>query len=106
MLKVIDVTQRIEFISKEDKGTPKTIFVLKPLGGLESIKLTDSVEDGKLKFSGDGLYNILNDSIVEIKNCQLEKEDMIRAIPVDVLGELIEQIGDINNLTDNDKKKS
>ena len=48
MLKGIDLSQRIEFSSKEDKGDQKTIFVIRPLSGVEMLDVAKHVDNGQL----------------------------------------------------------
>jgi len=102
MLKGIDVSQRIEFISKEDKDEPKTVFVLKPLGGGDMLRLSANGE-----MSSDSIFKMIKESIVEIKNYKLNtlsKDEMLDSLPPAVIGELLEQVNSINRLTKEETK--
>jgi len=103
------VNQRVDFVSKEDKTKPKTIFVLKPLSGLESLTLSKYVINGGLKITEDYVRDVLSKSVVEIKHPNLtEKEEIISFIEkqdVVVLMELSAEVLNIGTVTDDDKKK-
>lgn len=99
MLQGIDVSQRIEFSSVSDTGEPKTVFVLKPLSGLEM-----------LEFSGGGTDDIkkmIIKSIVEVKNFSkdgISIEEVVGSLNLSVVGELINKINYLNNLSRQDEK--
>ena len=98
MLKGIDMNQRINFISKEDKEEPKTVFVIRPLSAIEMMNTSKD----------EYLSLMLNKSIVEIKNPDLkdrqEIDDFVNGLNVAVLTELINEITDINKLKDDEIK--
>jgi len=96
MLKGIDIDQRIKFTSKFDTSEPKTEFTLKPLSGVDMI---NSKEENPV-------LGLLGSSILEIKNFdgKKDKEEIIKSLPTNVFNELMEEINNINNITDDDKK--
>lgn len=103
MLKGIDVDQRFEFSSKQDEGEDKTIFVFKPLSGLEMINLAPNMEN----MTGESIAKFLSTCIVEIKNFKDKSvEESLEFLPSEVISELLEFAASLNNLTDEDKKKS
>lgn len=110
MLKGIDVNQRIEVSSPDDKTKPKTIFVLKPMSGLEDLKLSEFIVDGRLKISEDYIKYVTSKSVVEIKNPDLQDRESIDAFvqsqEVSVLLFLSTEILNIVKVTESDKKKS
>ena len=98
MLEGIDVNQRIEFISSMDKTDPHTIFVLRPLTGLEKLKYPDLENE-------ETLIDYLCISIVEIKNIDIPVKDFIKTIDLISLSELMNKIGGLNKVSEEDKKK-
>jgi len=108
MIGIIDIEQRIEFVSKDDNTEPKTVFVLRPLSGADMIDLSQFAEDGVLNLKGDYLINMIDKSTVEIKNINsaLPKRKIIESLPVGVITELVAKVGEINNLTEQDRKNS
>lgn len=106
MLKGIDVNQRIEFVSKEDKSDPKTVFVLRPFSGIEMVSMSQFFDEGKMVLSGEGILSFLEKSVVEIKNFKegLSVKEILSQLSGVVLGELVNEISLINNLTGQDQK--
>lgn len=106
MLKGIDVNQRIEFVSKEDKSDPKTVFVLRPFSGIEMVSMSQFFDSGKMTLSGDGIVAFLEKSIVEVKNFKdgMSVKEIISQLSGAVLGELVNEIAAINNITGQDQK--
>jgi hypothetical protein len=99
MLEGIDVGQRINFTSKKDKTEPKTVFVLRPLSGIDRLNILQSVDSS--------VQTALETSIVEIKNNNnISKEDYIKTLDLSVLDELMEKINNISNIKDDDEKNS
>lgn len=99
MLEGISTSQRIEFVSSHDKTEPKTIFVFRPLSGIEMMSYQNLNET-------EILLKFLNATIFEIKNCSIEKSEFISSLNSQVLSEIIIKAVEINRLTDTDKKKS
>ena len=104
MLQGIDVTQRIEFISEKDpsKDNP-TVFVFRPLSGIESIKLS------KGNSQDDDIVNLLKATIVEVRNFAGNKEavafeEVVGKLPAIILGELIGKMNKINQVTEEERK--
>lgn len=106
MLKGIDVNQRIEFVSKDDVSEPKTVFILRPFSGIEMVSMSQFFDSGKMALSGDGVVAFLEKAIVEIKNFKdgLSVKEAIQQLSGNVLGELVNEIASINNLTGQDQK--
>jgi hypothetical protein len=98
MINIIDINQRIDFTSKADTSEPKNVFVLRALSGVEMMNYGDLNDK-------DNLFKFLDASITEVKNISMSKQDFIKALPLDVLTELIIFTTNINNLTPDDKKK-
>lgn len=96
MLVGIDLTQRIEFTSKDDKTEPKTIFILKPLSARERMSMSNKDEI---------LFDMVNTSVVEIRNCNDKtKEEYLESLPLDTLVEIGMKVNNISGITDDDKK--
>lgn len=110
MLKGIDVNQRFEVSSPDDKTKPKTIFVLKPMSGLEDLKLTEFIVNGRLKITGEYIKYVTSKSVVEIKNPDLQDREsidtFIQSQEVAVLLWLSTEILNVVKVTEADKKKS
>ncbi|NCU42401.1 MAG: hypothetical protein EOM19_06840 [Candidatus Moranbacteria bacterium] len=107
MKKAISTKQRIEYVLKSDDSDPKTIFVLKPLSGVEMIELSGFIKDGQLQLNTENITSMLKKSIVEIKNYEISNiEEAIKSLDVSDITELFMKVGEINNLTESDKKKS
>jgi hypothetical protein len=98
MINIIDINQRVEFISKVDTSEPKNVFVIRPLSGIEMM------EYGNLG-DKENLYKFLDAGITEVRNTPVSKQDFIKSLPLDVLTELIIFMTNLNNLTPEDKKK-
>lgn len=106
MKKAINVKQRFDFSLSSDKEEPKTIFVLRPLSGVEMVELSNFVKDGQLQLNESNISSILTKSIVEIKNYEVsDVKEAIRTLDVSDITELVMEIGKINNITESDKKK-
>jgi hypothetical protein len=102
MLKGIDTRQKIEY-SLESDTDPKTVFVLKPLSGLDKITLTAAYA----KSQEDGIRLFLRKSIVEIKNYSTaDIDEAIETFSDEVIGELMGEINNINAKTGDDEKNS
>lgn len=97
MIQGIDVNQRIEFVSENDKVEPKTIFVFRPLSGFEMLEIEDG-EKGNLK-----IRKFLNETICEIKGIE-NKESFINSLPIAILGELIKKANEINSFSEIETK--
>jgi len=98
MLEGIDINQRFEFISKEDKTEPKTKFIFRALSGSDMFSL-----QGK---QDNFIVNVLELSIVEIQNMPegFDKSQYIRSLKTESLNELFEKFNEINNVSDDDQK--
>lgn len=103
MLKGIDVNQRIEYVSKKDTDEEKTVFVFKPLSGMDMLDMQSVMTE----MNSNSVTKFLKSSIAEIKNYTTDNvEDALKTLPADILAELVEEAVKVNNLTDEDKKKS
>lgn len=104
MLKGIDVSQRVEFSSAEDKDEPKTIFVLKPLNALELMEIVSLIDTTGKSLSAEYIAALLGKSLVEIKNPDLkdvgEIADFIMSLSFTILMELVTETNTINKLSD------
>lgn len=99
MLEGIDINQRIEFISSCDITEPKTIFVFRPLGGVEMMRYQELNKP-------EVLLEFLNTTIVDIKNCNNpDKIAYIKSIDKNAISEIVIKALSINELTGEDKKK-
>lgn len=97
MLEGIDVRQEIEFVSKKDKTEPKTVFILRPLSGMDRLNI--------IQGGGSSAQKALQTSIIEIKNNDnVSVEDYINMLDLEVLDEIMEKINDISSIKDDDKK--
>lgn len=94
----INESERVEFISQFDTTEPKTIFILKPLTGFEMMDFTN-LEDKNI------MLDFIITSIVEIKNCNSDKTEFVKSLSLNILSELLVFITNLNNLTQDDKKK-
>lgn len=99
MLKGIDPNERVEFISSYDNSEPKTVFILRPLTGMEMSGGLSSKED---------IFRMVSVSVVEIKNMPegQSKEDFIKSLPLLPLGELVQKCNELNKITGQDAKNS
>lgn len=97
MLKGIDINQRIEFVSKNDKTEPKTVFVLRPLSGIERL---NTISNSKYS-----IEKTLCLAIVEIKNNKsMPVADYVKTLSLEVINELFGKINELNEMKDDDKK--
>ena len=98
MLTGININERVEFISKYDKNEPKTVFTMRPLTGLEMLKFSSGMNEDLVK--------MVEASIVSVKDFEGLKEvrDIINALPMLVLGELVQQVNKLNKVTEDDAK--
>jgi len=100
MIKGIDTNERIEFISKHDHDEPKTVFIFRPLSGLEMSGLLKALE------GGDSM-TYLNETVFDIKDGIPEggnKKDYLASLPLNILSELLTEANEINRLTGQDAK--
>jgi hypothetical protein len=106
MLKGIDINQRIEFTLSEDTSEPKTVFVFKPITGSDMLKLSEGMEGGQLKLSGEKLFDLLEMTIVEVKNFEPTGavRDIIKSLPPMVFTKVVSEAIAINRLTEQDSK--
>ena len=106
MLKGININQRVEFASKEDDSTPKTIFVIKPLSGMDRISLASLLE------GDNGTERYLNEtirkSLVEIKNPDINDADeafnFVSNLSMGIITELLEKIKDKSEMSREEEK--
>lgn len=99
MIKAIDTSVRIEFSSKNDTTDPKTIFILRPLSGMEMMQFTGGGQDDVLK--------MVSSSLVDVKNFPSKWDNIIdvcNMLSINTLGELISKINEINSVTEQDQK--
>lgn len=109
MIEGIDLNLRVEFVSKDDKADPKTVFVLRPLSGSEKINLSGFYSRGKLSLTGSYLLDVLRKCVVETKNPDLKNEELgeyLERLPSDIIVELGEKITDLVDVTDDERKNS
>jgi hypothetical protein len=60
---------------------------------------------GQIKLSGEKVFELLEASIVEVRNCQEGKiRDLLEALPPFVVAELVQEAGRINKMTGQDEK--
>lgn len=110
MIEGIDVSQRIEFTSKEDTKEPKTAFILRPLKGFEAVSFSRFIKNNKLELSGEYIEELLLKSIVEVKNPPKKAgEDpsvkaVIDCLSSSVIMELVMRIWSIKNLSEQERK--
>lgn len=107
MIKGIDVSQRIEYVSKNDKEELKTIFIFKPLSAEEMLDFATDSENGQLKLSGQKIFDFLGKSIVEIKNYETVTGsilDILKSMPPFIIAELVQESANINKMTGQDQK--
>lgn len=106
MTPIIDVNQRIEFVSTQDATEPKTIFILRPLTAFDTFDLAKFAENGELKLSGAYILLMLKRSIVDIKNGPdgLNVSQIIDALSIPVVLELMKKVTEITSLTEQDEK--
>ena len=108
MIRGIDVTQRIEFISKEDKDEDKTVFVLKPLTASEVINISGMMTSGKAK-TGDYMFELVSLSVVQIKNPDKKGEevkDFLGTLPANILVEIADEVNKLVNISEKERKNS
>lgn len=99
MIKGIDVDQRIEVSLSSDQEEVKTIFVIKPLSGLEIMEFSNGTKED--------IFNMIVKSIVEVKNFNpqgITTQEVIQRLEISDLGELINKINSINHITRQDQK--
>lgn len=105
MLVGIDTEQRFEFTSKQDKSEPKTIFVFRLLKGYEMFEVAKYMNGDSLNLKGERLVDYICSGLVEIKNPDTnEVRSFIESLPADLLFELVEFVGNTNNITRQDEK--
>lgn len=99
MIKAIDPNARIEFVSSSDVGEPKTVFILRPLSGIEMMQFSEGKQDD--------VFKMLISSIVEVKNFPVEGlsvPEITNSLNLTVLAELIQKVNSLNNLTEQEAK--
>ena len=110
MLKGIDLSQRIEFSSKEDKGDQKTIFVIRPLSGVEMLDVAKHVDNGQLRLTKEYVMDVLGMTIVEVKNPSKKTNDEIKefvsSLTPSIIMELVTEAGNINKFSGEEEKNS
>ena len=104
MIKMIDLNERFEFVSKFDSD-PKTVFVLKNLNSIEHLNATLRYgEDQPI----DAMASVIKACLVEIRNgAEVVKDitlDVVKAIPKEILVELQNEIMLRNTLSEQDAK--
>ncbi len=101
MLQGIDVSQRIEFVSRYDSSEPKTTFHFKPLSGSEMFSLQGGDKDSFV-------MKALNQSVVQIDNMPKgqNKKKFLESLPVNILNELFIRFNEINNISEDEEKNS
>jgi len=101
MLKGIDLAQRIDFSSSFDIEEPKTIFVLRPLSGVEVLSMAKFVSGTEI--SSDYLLELLKASVEEIKNPDIKEKhkviEFLSSLKPNVLMELVNETSSINKLS-------
>lgn len=107
MLKGIDLSQRIEYSSKDDSD-PKTIFILKPMTGLQMLETSKFLKGNEMKINGEYIKTLLGGCIDEVKNPDLKEVAgilaFIEGLAPTVLMELVLEVSSVNKLTDDEVK--
>lgn len=98
MIPLIDVNQRVEYVSEHDKTEPKTVFVIRPMSGADRTNI--GLSDDKSPI----YMRILKEALVEIKGIEMDKDSVLKQLPMDVLNELMSKINEVSGITENDKK--
>lgn len=107
MIKGVDISQKIEFVSKYDDGEEKTIFVFQPLSSEKMLDYVGDTNNGVLVLTGAKIFDFLGMAITEIKNFENQKEtvrETIKTLPLNILTELVTEAGKINKITEQDRK--
>ena len=108
MLQGVDINQRIEFVSKEDKTDPKTVFILKPMSGSQMLDMSKYISGKDLQVSSEYINYMVETSIVEIKNPDITEatkiKEYINQLSSTVLLEVMIRVGEINNVSDDESK--
>jgi hypothetical protein len=105
MIKMIDINERHEFVSKLDKSEPKTVFVLKNLNSIE-------YGNAMLKFGEsqpvEAMASVIRACLIEIRQggevIKDITDDLIKSIPLQVLNEIQIEIMVKNTLSEDDAK--
>jgi hypothetical protein len=98
MIRGIDINERTEFTYSKDTADVKTVFVLRPLTGAEMLDFTGTRED---------ILKMVRMSVVEVKNLDGSADaDLIDKLDIGVLGELIQAVNKVCQLTPGDAKNS
>ena len=105
MIEGLNIKNTIEFTSKNDVSDPKTVFVLRPLKAHEILD-AGNVSDGKMRLSGQYVVQMIESSVVEIRNYNTEGtiREKVESLPLSVMTELINKISEINNLSEKEAK--
>lgn len=115
MLEGILITDTVNFSSKTDKSDPKSVFVLRPLSGLEVIEAlgyqkTEEEANGKQKIikTRESCEFMLKHSVIETHNFfnELKLPDRISRMPFDVIMEIVGEIEKISLLGAEEEKNS
>lgn len=107
MLEGIDINQRIEFTLTSDKTEPKTVFVLKPLSGADMFSFSSDIKDGKLTLTGDKIIELLEKSVVQVKNYKTDNiKESLNMLKINDLAELLAKVNSINNISEDEAKNS
>ena len=108
MLTGVDLSQRIEFSSKTDTSDPKTVFIIRPLSGVEVLDLAKFLTGNQLHLDKSYVVELLGGAVVEVKNPDITGREKIVEFIVSlsptVLMELVGETGRINNLTGQEQK--
>src|SRR3990167_1626321 len=99
MIEGLSLSERIEFTSSKDTD-PKTVFVLKPLSGLDRIDLSSNMRAGERVLNSASARLVLELSIVEVRNWKEEKQvkEIIEVLPAEIITELLDRIVNLNQL--------
>ena len=97
MIQGVDLSQRIE-ITLEGDLEPKTIFVIRPLSGLEMTELQQS---------SNVVISTLEKSVVEIKGQPntLTAIEYVKTLGMGHLTDLLQKVAKINNISLEQSKK-
>lgn len=99
MITGIDINQRIEVTLDSDKTEPKTVFVVRPLSGMDRIVIGTDESDVPVA------VKILSRSIVEIKNNNdIPVNEFLYMLSIDDLNGLLGKVNELNEITDEEVK--
>lgn len=109
MITGISRDQRVEKTLKCDKGEEKTVFVLRPLTGLEMLEHS-SMYDSNGKVDAGKVFQYIAAGVDSVRQPDGEKIEgkavaaYIERLPIEAINELIVLCGGVNSPTEEDQK--